>query len=147
MDVSTLLVGALTAGATACAKGLATSAVTDSYAAVKSIIVSRFKSLVGAVEAVDENPESESDQARLAEEVAAADVASDPVLAAVLNDLVAALRELKEDPRAAALLDIDKLSVDGNMTLRDVSVEGTAVRAESAKISGDFTLEGVRQKN
>lgn len=147
MVISTLLVEALTAGAIASAKGLATVAVKDAYAAVKSIIASRFKGLSESVDAVDGDPDSQENKDKLASEVAGADVASDPVLSAVLEDLVRALKDLKEDPKAGALLDFETLSVDGNMSLKDVDVEATAVKATTAKIKGDFSLEGVRQKN
>jgi len=141
------LVAALSAGAIAAGKNLGGTIVKDAYGAVKTLIADRYKKSSAAVDALEEEPESELEQQVLEKRLAAENAGKDAELAALTKTLLAALQDLKDDARAQGLLDFKKLVLKGNISVTDSDVDGPLLKAETATIEGDLTLRNIRQKN
>lgn len=144
--VTATIVVALAAGAAAAAKDVASSAIKDAYAGLRKLIVDRYARAVPFAEAVEEDPSSEPEQAVLAKQLEQAGASSDEGLKWAAETLLNALTELREDPRAAALFDFDKLQAAKTFQLKDIQAVGTVLRAREATFQGDFIAEGIRQK-
>lgn len=144
--VTVTIVVALAAGAAAAAKDVASSAIKDAYAGLRRLIVDRYARAVPFAEAVEEDPTSESEQAVLAKQLEKGGASSDEELKSAAQTLLDAIKELREDPRAAALFDFDKLEAAKTFQLKDIEAIGTVLRARHATFQGDFIAEGIRQK-
>lgn len=148
IGVGELVVTALSAGAAALGKGIATGAASDGYEALKALLVTRYTKLAAFVGAVEDDPASEPEQEVLCKKIAQSDAAGDAEVLQAAKGLMAALQELRDAPGAGAVLDFARLDVAGSVDLSDIeSTSGTALRAETAKIGGDLKLSGFRQKN
>ncbi|MEM8591954.1 MAG: hypothetical protein AAGF13_05450 [Pseudomonadota bacterium] len=141
------LVAALSAGAIAAGKDLGGTVLKDAYGAVKALIADRYKKASAAVEALEEEPESDLEQQVLEKRLAVEDAAQDPELAALTKTLLAALQDLKDDTQAQALFDFKTLEAKGAFTLDTVKTGGTVLKAETATFEGDFSASNIRQKN
>jgi hypothetical protein len=139
------IVTALSAGALAAAKDVATSAVKDAYSGLKKLIVDRFQKAAPFVEAVESDPTSEPEQKVLAKHLGAPGVD----LQEVNNRAVAlldAIQQLEKDPRARAVFDFGKLRAARNFELDDIEFSDTLLHAEEANFEGDFKATHLRQK-
>jgi len=141
--ISVTVVSALAAGATAIAKGFASEAIKDAYKGLKHLIVSRFQKAAPFVEAVEDDPSSEPEQRVLLKQLAQGNSDAEVKNAAVV--LLEKLNELRSEPRAAAMLDFEKLNAAKNFELSDAVFSGTLLRAKEATFGGDVTLRGLRQ--
>ena len=144
MDVSipTSITDALSAGALAAASGVASAAVTDAYAGLKSLVAGRF-GRKAAMAALEEDPRSEPQKGAVAEALAKSGAADDPDVQRLANELARALSELPPADVAAIGLDIEDLQA-ANVRLRDIVAAGTAVRIRRTSVAGDFEATGIR---
>ncbi|MEL6782315.1 MAG: hypothetical protein AAFO51_08045 [Pseudomonadota bacterium] len=141
------LVAALSAGAIAAGKELGGTALKDAYTALKTFIVDRYKNASAAVEALEEDPESELEQQVLEKRLVHENADEDADLATLTKALLAALTNMKDDPQAQALFDFGKLEAAGSFELDNIETGGTVLKADSATFSGDFKATNIRQKN
>jgi hypothetical protein len=88
------ILAALVAGATAKAKDVATTAVSDAYDGLKSLLIRKLGK-GGAVQSVEDDPESEPASATLAEAIAKQGLAKDAELATLAERMMGALAEAK----------------------------------------------------
>jgi hypothetical protein len=143
--VTVTIVSAFAAGAAAAAKDIATSAVRDAYAGLKRLIVDRYERAAPSAEDVEEAPVSQARHVVLAEKLDQAGASGDEELKAAAQALLAALEGLREEARAAALFDFDKLRAARNFQLKNIKTTGTVIKAREANFGGDFTAEGIDQ--
>ncbi len=141
------LVAALSAGAVAAGKDLGSTAVKDAYTALKTFISDRYKNAGAAVEALEEDPESDLEQQVLEKRLVKDNAAQDADLAKLTKSLLAALTEMKDNPQAQALFDFGKLEAAGSFEIDDIETSGAVLKAESATFTGDFKATNIRQKN
>ncbi|MEO9778931.1 MAG: hypothetical protein ABJH07_00805 [Sedimentitalea sp.] len=141
------LVAALSAGAIAAGKDLGGTVVKDAYTALKTFISDRYKKAGAAVEALEEDPESDLEQQVLEKRLIKDNAAQDTDLADLTKTLLAALTDMKDDPQAQALFDFGKLEAAGSLELDNIETRGTVLKAESVTLAGDFKATNIRQKN
>ncbi len=140
--ISLSIVTALTAGAIAAAKDVASTAVKDAYAALRKYLLDRYQKAGPFVEAVVADPTSEPEQKVLANQLKEAQ--SDPEAKKLAEALLDALQELKHDPRTQAVFDFGRLSAAKNIDLFDIEFSGTLLRADEATFE-DFKATNIRQ--
>jgi hypothetical protein len=144
MDPITVsIVSALAAGAAAGSKDFATAAIKDSYAALKSFIVGRFKRAAPFVESLESDPQSPAQQEVLAKNLAEA--AGSDEGKKLADALLQALDQVKDEPGARALLDFDTLRALRRFELNDIHLAGPLLRARDATFEGDFIATNIRQ--
>jgi len=145
--VTTTIIAAIVAGATAAAKDVATSAIKDAYAGLKRLIKDRYEKVAPFVEAVESDPASEPEQQVLAKKLDQTKAAADDDIKDYAQRLLKAVEGLREDPKATALFDFEVLRAAGNFELEDVDSVGTVLRAKQATFEKDFKAKGIHQKN
>ena len=144
--ITTAIVSALAAGATAAAKGVATGAVKDAYTALKRVIADRYMKVGPFVEAMTTNPSSVAEQQTLAKELERTQAVNDDVLKKHVISLLDSIQTLRLDPKSSALFDFDGLLRARNLELEDISSIGPVLRVGGdAVFEGDFKARGVRQ--
>jgi hypothetical protein len=141
--ISVTIVSALAAGATAVAQGFASEAIKDSYKALKGLILSHFQKAAPFVDAVESDPASTPEQQVLVKQLAQSD--TKPDLKQAATQLLDQLNELRNEPRAQAVLDFDKLTAAKKFELSDVVFSGTLLRAKEANFQDDVTIKNLRQ--
>lgn len=141
------LVAALSAGAIAAGKDLGGAALKDAYGAIKTLIAYRYKKAGNAVEALEEDPDSELEQQVLEKRLETENAGGDTELADLAKALLEALNDLKDEPQAQALFDFKSLEAKGSFILGDIETSGTVLNADDATFSGDFKATNIRQKN
>ena len=146
LSFSGLIVAALSAGATAIGKELATTAVKDGYSKLKSLLAKRSATLDVLIDTVAEDPNSEPEQAVLAKKLDQAELDKDTDVHDALRSLAQAIEELKEVDGSEALFDFETINVAGNFELKDITTDGSVFQAKTADIGGDFKAEGITQK-
>lgn len=90
------LLAALVAGAAAASKDLVAQAVKDAYAGLKFLITRKFgqkADVEGAIKSLEKNPDSESRQGVLKEELEQAEAGQDQELLAQAREFLALLKE------------------------------------------------------
>jgi hypothetical protein len=144
--VITTIVAALVAGATAATKDVATQAIKDAYQGLKGLVTGKYAGTNDAVEAIDDEPESDLDRQVLAKRLDRAGAANDAELKTAAQALLDAVGELREVEGAAPLFDFDRLRVARDVKLSDLEALGAVFRGKNVKVGRDFKVSGVRQK-
>jgi hypothetical protein len=144
--VTTTIIAALVAGATAAAKDVATNAVKDAYSALKRLISDRYAKASPFVEAVTADPSSKPEQQVLAKQLEQANAAKDDDLKTSAQQLLDALQELNHEPKAAALFDFGGLLKARNFELTNIEAIGPILHVKGdATFEGDIKASGIRQ--
>ena len=145
MDPITIsVVTALSSGALAAAKDVATSAVKDTYAGLKRFIADHYSHASSAVQAVEAHPDSEPEQKKLAGELQGG--TSDPELKRLTTALLDALEKAHDQPNVQAVIDVGKIRAAKNFKLSDAEFFGPLIRADEIEAGGDVEFTGLRQK-
>ncbi len=140
MDPVTAIVAAIALGAAAGAKDVATQAIKDAYAGLKSLIASRYPKV--DVAALEKAPESKARRSVVEEDLQAGAAGGDAELAAAARRLV---ELVQEHAPAAAAIGVDFKDIAAvNLRLADIEATGTGVRVERGAFSGDIDISGVR---
>ena len=95
MDIATLIVTALTAGATAAIQDVASGTIREAYAALKKLIVQKFSGsgdVESAIKMVEKKPASADMQDALANELKGTTAAADPEVLQLAQALATALQ-------------------------------------------------------
>jgi hypothetical protein len=138
--ILTTIVAALVAGAVAKAKDVGSEALADAYDGLKALIIRKLGKS-GAVQSVEDEPESESAQATLAEALAKKELQSDADLKALAERLERAIA----DAKAAAVPgagDIEIATVRGavNTTVNKLVATGRIKLGAVVAETGDATV-------
>jgi hypothetical protein len=141
--ITVTVVSALAAGAAAAAKDVATSAIKDAYAALKRLILDRYKKSGPFIEAIEADPTSQPEQAVLSKQLTAAPI--DPDLKQAAVAMLEAVESLKAEPRAQAMFDFGRLRALKSFQLSDLVVTGPVLHAEEATFEGDFEARRIVQ--
>lgn len=143
-EILVAIVSALVAGATAKAKDVASEAVADAYNGLKSLIVRKLGK-GGAVQSVEDDPESTEATANLASALAKQNLASDSELKQSADKLAHAVTEARNSgaPDAA---DIDIGSVRGriNATVEGLVASGHIHLGDVTAETGDAVVRQLR---
>jgi hypothetical protein len=139
-DVVTVVSQALAAGAAAGLKNTAAKAVTDAYAGLKKLITGRYQDV--DVSAVEKKPDSEAKRVSLAEDLAGAGAAGDVELLEAARQVIAAVNTHAAGTGPAIGVDLERVEAAA-IRIRDVTAEGTGVRARDVKVAGDIDISGI----
>lgn len=149
--ILTTILGALAAGAMAKAKDVASQAVTEAYEGLKTLIIRKLGK-GGAVQSVEDEPESDSAHATLAEALAKKALQSDTELEDKARQLDKAIAEAKAAGVPGAG-DIEIGTVRGrvNATVKNLVATGRikldSVIAETGDATVDNLYAGGSEKN
>jgi hypothetical protein len=143
-EILVAIVSALVAGATAKAKEVASEAVSDAYNGLKSLIVRKLGK-AGAVQSVEDDPESKEATASLASALAKQNLASDSELKESADKLANAVAKARDSGTANAG-DIDIGSVRGriNATVEDLVATGRIHLGDVTAETGDAVVRHLR---
>ena len=127
------IIAALVSGAVAKAADVGGKAIADAYDGLKTLIVHKLGKS-GAVQSIEDEPQSESAQATLAERMAKAGIGADTELAARAGELQARLAALPAGGEGAGNIEvgnirgkvnavIQRLVASGHIKLGDITAE------------------------
>jgi hypothetical protein len=139
--IATTIVSALVGGAIAALNGIASKAVRDAYDSLKALIAERYKRKA-TIEAVEEDPTSETQQKAAAEALQKSGALSDEDVLKTAHALAIALTNLPSGQAAALGLDMERFKA-ASVQIRNVISTGTAVRLRDVEVKGDFLTENV----
>jgi len=132
----TTIVAAVVAGATAKMGEVASDAISDAYAGLKALIIKRFNGKAGAVQAVEDDPDSEDTQEVLTKALAKNGAEGDPGLLAQAKAVEKAVNKaqaagvpgasnIKIGPIKAKLnVMIETLVASGSISIEAITSEG-----------------------
>ena len=147
--ITVTIVTALSSGAVAAAKDVATQAIKDAYAGLKKLVVDRYKKAGPFVEALEAEPDSKATQEVLAKQLQG--VEADPQAkdkAVELIDLVLALQKqlaASKPSGAAALFDVKKLNAAKKFEIKGAYFTGGLVKGEEWTVGDDISLTDLHQ--
>jgi hypothetical protein len=122
--ILTTIISALIAGAMAKAKDVASKAVSDSYDALKALLIRKLGKS-GAVQSVEDEPDSEPAGATLTEALSNKGLAEDAELAKLAESVKQALTEAKATAvPGAADIEIEKVQGRMNATVERLVASG-----------------------
>lgn len=127
------IIGALAAGALAKAGDVGGRMLTDTYDALRSLIIRKLGKS-GAVQSVEDEPRSEAAQAALAEALAKAGLGGDPELAERANAVHAAIASA---PGAGADIEVGNITAKANVLVSNLVASG---RIKLGDITSDADL-------
>jgi hypothetical protein len=146
---TTALVAALSSGAMAAGKDVATSAIKDSYKALKNFILSKIGTAKPALDVLETEMQKDKPDAALEEQVVAKAIAGLPA-SEEAKRLMAQLVEAIQAAGATepALVDVDRIRVARDFVIEDVELSGGLLRSEEVIVeTGDFRISGIRQND
>ena len=137
------IIAALVAGATAKAKDVASDAVKTAYESLKSMIVQKLGK-TGAVQSVEDDPESESAQTTLAQALATTNLHTDTELQVRAAQVEEAIKKWRVDGTPGSS-DIDIALVRGrvNALVEDLVAKG-CIRVGPVISDGDAIVRGLK---
>jgi hypothetical protein len=138
--ILTSVISALVAGATAKARDIASQVVSDAYAGLKSLIIRKLGKS-GAVQSVEDEPESDPASEALAEALAKQGLASDGELARQAEQVINAIAEAKSAAAVGAGdIEIDSVRGRVNATVERLVAAGRIKLGPIVAEQGDATL-------
>lgn len=139
VTIGAFVVAALTKGAESGLTKLATTAITDGYAALKAKV---GEWVGGKVEVLEAAPDSERVRGEVAALIDARDAPSKDMIRQLADALVEAMEHASNQKLIA--IDIGVLRA-ARVSLRNLDVTaGTALKAREVDTPGDFTIENLR---
>jgi hypothetical protein len=141
IEILTVVVGALAAGALAKVGDIGGRAVSDGYDALRALIVHKL-GRGGAVQSVEDEPRSEPAQAALAEALTRAGLAADPELAQRAQALRATLEGVTGTGEAA--IEVGDVFGKVNVLVSNLVAAGHIKLGDIRADTGDATLTNLR---
>ncbi len=143
--ITTAIVGALAAGATAGATEVGKGALVDAYKGLKGVLTKKFgkkEKLTEAVAALEESPDSKGRQMVLDEEVQTALAHKD---SETLQAAQALLTAIKQDAKRTGATAVDLKEIEAkSLEINTVIASGTGVKVEKGKFEGDIKISNVK---
>ncbi|MCX2714519.1 hypothetical protein [Mycolicibacterium sp. J2] len=140
MDPVSIVVAALALGAQEGIRATAADAVKDTYAALKRLIVDRYKGIDSSP--VENKPSSEAKRASLEEDLREAGADSDGDLLAAARAVVEAVQA--DNPAAGDPIGVDLERIEAEaLRIQNVQSSGGGVRVRDAKVSGSVDISGI----
>lgn len=140
MDPVTLIATAVAVGAAAGLTDTAKQSVTDAYAALRDLLVRRYREVDLAP--LESAPESDAERHSLMGSLRAQGAGTDTELVALATELVGAVRA--EAGEAAAAIGVDLEMVTGAaLRISGITATGTGVRVRGGQFSGDIEIGAV----
>jgi hypothetical protein len=137
------IITALVAGATAIAEDVASDGIKRAYQGLKSLIIQKLGKS-GAVQSVEDEPDSEAAQATLAETLSKANLHSDEEVKKTsdhLNDLIA--KEHEAGTPGLGNIDIEAVRGRINALVEDLAARGNVTLGPVIAETGDATVRRV----
>ena len=140
MDILTIIVSAIAAGASAGLKPAAKQAIKDAYQGIKGLIVGKYAKVdVGGLE---KKPDSKAKQDSLKEDLQDAGAAGDRELLAKARELLDIVERMDAAAAAAVGVDIAKVKAAA-LKIGNVSSTGVGVRVQESEFRGDIQIGDV----
>jgi predicted ATPase len=136
VEILTIVIGALAAGALAKAGEIGGRAVVDAYDGLRTLIVRKLGKS-GAVQSVEDEPRSETAQATLAEALSKAGLAADPELAQHAEVLRGALASAGT---GGADIEVGDITAKVNVLVNNLVASGRIKLGNLRAETGDATL-------
>jgi len=144
MDPITLIVSSLVAGAAAKAKDVASQAISDAYNGLKGLIVRKLGN-GGALQSVEDDPNSSSARAVLVEALAKKEIPLDAELSDSIGRLERAIEEVKQSTAPGAFdIDIEGVRGQVNATVENLIAAGRIKLGPVVATTGDAKVSGLR---
>lgn len=144
MEPVTIIAAAVAIGASEGVRETAKKAITDSYAALRNWLTSRYGSLAAEVIGLEQEPEEELRRALLAKKLSAAGANNDSELHELAQNLLTLIEEQEPDAPATVGVHLQRASVGGDIEIADVAVVGgSGVVAEDVIADGSLRIGGV----
>jgi hypothetical protein len=139
--ILTTITAALVAGATAQASNVASQAVADAYSALKTLVIHKLGGKTGAVQSVEDEPETEEVQANLVRTLANNGLQADAELKELAERLESAVAEAKAaGVKGAGDVDVKDVRGKVNATVERLAAAGSIRLGEIVAETGDATL-------
>jgi hypothetical protein len=139
MDPLTIIVTALASGAAARLTPTVEQAIKDGYAALKTLIGQKYKSV--SVGLLEQDPASESRRAVIKEELARTDASRDEELLRATKTLLDQIQQRAPESAAAIGADLNNIKA-ASLAIEDVNATGTGVKASNVEAPGNVTRVG-----
>jgi hypothetical protein len=136
-EILATVIGTLAAGALAKAGELGGRVVSDAYDGLKSLIVGKLGK-GGAVQSVEDEPDSQSAQATLAEAITKAGLASDSELVQCAEALKTAIEQVQD--RGGADIKVGNIVAKANVLVSTLIATGRIQLGDLRSETGDVTL-------
>jgi hypothetical protein len=147
LDPISLIVGALTMGASAAAKDVGGRAVREAYDGLKRLIADRYKRS-GAIAAVEEDPSSEAQKRALQEALGKTDIALDVEVVQSAKNLALALETVPQPDLATIGLQIDHLrAMSASFGDIDISGSGKGAILRDVALGGELKVGNIKVQN
>jgi uncharacterized membrane protein len=139
------VVTALASGALAKAKNIGVHAITIAYDSLKKAVIEEVTGKSGAVQALEEEPDSEEAQSMLAKQLGKQNITQINRLQQLAQQLLDALEKAKADgvPRAAEI-DVGEIRGHVNAKVSDLVATGSIKLRSVIAETGDATVEKLR---
>jgi hypothetical protein len=140
----TTIVAAMVAGATAKLGEVASKAVLDTYEGLKVLIIRKFDGKDGAVQAVEDDPQSEDTQVVLTKALAKNGAENDPGLIAQAKAVENAVAQAqKEGVSGAGDINLGAIKAKLNTTIETLVASGSITIKEIGADEGDVIVRGL----
>jgi hypothetical protein len=136
------IIAALVAGATATAQDLASDAVKGAYQGLKRLVIQKLGK-GGAVQSVEDEPDSEHAQATLIQALARTNLKSDEEIKASTTKLEAALTAEVRDKPELGNINIQTVRGKVNALVQDLVARGSITLGPVLAETGDATVRGL----
>lgn len=143
MDPVSIIVTALALGASNGLKAVVEESVKDLYSLIKGIIGAKYASVNDALALVEKNPDSQTRQTVLEEDLAKVGAADDADLVEKATQLIARANALMSK-EAIAQVGVEIRDVEGgNLEIRRIHSQERGVVIASSKFHGDISVTDV----
>lgn len=141
MEPATIIVTALALGAAAGIKSVAEKTVTDAYQGLKNLIKNKYPNV--GLDRLEKKPDSTTQQAAVAEEIADAGADKDAEILQKAEVVLETAKNLPVENIAAIGVDLEKIKA-ASLKLKDIMATGTGVKVKDGEFIGEISIEQVR---
>jgi hypothetical protein len=140
--ISATIVAAIAGGAAVALKDVANKAISDTYQAIKTLIIDKYKRK-GAIEALEEDPQSDDAKKLLTGALEKAGADRDEEIIKLAQQLSEALSQMPKEEAAKYLIDAEGFTA-ANVLFKNIktSLDGLA-RLKDTNIAGNLIVEGI----
>ncbi|KZO60452.1 hypothetical protein A2U19_01385 [Dietzia maris] len=148
MEPVTLIAAAIAVGASDGAREVTKKVISDTYAALRSLITNKYGTVAAEVEGLEQEPEEELRRQLLAKKLRQVGADRDAELLRLAKALLAAVDEEAPDLPGTVGVVIRRASVSGDIEVADVAVDGgSGVVAEDVVTGGSLRVQGISARS